>query len=63
MKGSQPGYFADAAIYQIIAGGVPNTLTPASGSRLTDKDLQALVAYLRSLEDSAPATLPPITTP
>ncbi len=53
----------DPAIYQIIAGGVPNTLMPAWGSRLTDQDLQALVAYLRSLEDSAPAILPPITTP
>jgi len=51
----------DAAIYQIIAGGVTDTLMPAWGSRLADQDIQALVAYLRSLEISAPAILPPIT--
>jgi mono/diheme cytochrome c family protein len=50
----------DAAIYQIIAGGVPGTLMPAWGNRLSDHELQALVAYLRSLEPSAPAILPPI---
>jgi len=50
----------DAAIYQIIAGGVPDTLMPAWGSRLSDQELQSLVAFLRSLENSAPAILPPI---
>jgi len=53
----------DAAIYQIIAGGVPGTLMPTWGSRLSDYDLQTLVAYLRSLEQSAPAILPPIREP
>ncbi len=51
----------DAAIYQIIAGGVSGTLMPAWGSRLSDYDLQSLVAYLRSLEATAPAILPPIS--
>jgi mono/diheme cytochrome c family protein len=50
----------DAAIYQIIAGGVTGTLMPAWGSRLTDYDLQALVAYLRSFEPTAPPIVPPI---
>ena len=50
----------DAAIYQIIAGGVSGTLMPAWGSRLNDYDLQSLVAFLRSMEPSAPAILPPI---
>lgn len=50
----------DAAIYQIIAGGVPGTLMPAWGSRFTDYDLQVLVAYLRSFEVSAPPIVPPI---
>jgi mono/diheme cytochrome c family protein len=50
----------DAAIYQIIAGGVPDTLMPGWGSRLNDQDLQSLVAYLRSWEATAPAILPPI---
>ncbi|MGD2058359.1 MAG: c-type cytochrome [Anaerolineales bacterium] len=50
----------DAAIYQIIAGGVPGTLMPAWGSRLTDYDLQTLVAYLRSFEPTAPPVVAPI---
>jgi len=50
----------DAAIYQIIAGGVPDTLMPAWGSRLTDRDIQSLVAFMRSKEPSAPVILPPI---
>ena len=50
----------DAAIYQIIAGGVPDTLMPAWGSRLNDQSLQALVAFLRSQEETAPPILPPI---
>lgn len=53
----------DAAIYQIIAGGATGTLMPAWGSRLTDQDIQSLVAYLRNLEDTAPAILPPILSP
>ena len=50
----------DAAIYQIIAGGVSGTLMPAWGSRLNDYDLQSLVGFLRSMAPSAPAILPPI---
>jgi cbb3-type cytochrome c oxidase subunit III len=53
------GETPDAAIYQIIAGGVPETAMPAWGGRLTEEDLSALVAYLRSLESSAP----PIANP
>jgi mono/diheme cytochrome c family protein len=53
----------DAAIYQIIAGGLPETLMPAWGSRLTDRDIQSLVAYLRSMEPSAPAIVPPVLSP
>jgi mono/diheme cytochrome c family protein len=53
----------DAAIYQIIAGGIPDTLMPAWGNRLSDQDIQSLVAFLRGLEPSAPAIVPPILTP
>lgn len=53
----------DAAIYQIIAGGVTQTLMPAWGSRLTDYDIQTLVAYFRSLESTAPPIVPPILAP
>jgi mono/diheme cytochrome c family protein len=52
--------FPDAAIYQVIAGGVPGTLMPAWGSRLTDQEIQTLVAFLRSWQESAPAILPPV---
>ncbi len=52
--------FPDAAIYQVIAGGVPGTLMPAWGSRLTDQDLQSLVAYLRSFAETAPVIIPPV---
>lgn len=53
----------DAAIYQIIAGGVSGTMMPAWGSRLTDQELQSLVAYLRSLEPDAPVVMPSILAP
>ncbi len=53
--------FPDAAIYQVIAGGVPETLMPAWGSRLTDQEIQYLVAFLRSWQDTAPAIVPPVT--
>lgn len=45
----------DAAIAQIIAGGVPGTMMPAWGGRLTDTDINSIVAYLRSLEPTAPS--------
>ena len=45
----------DAAIAQIIAGGVPGTMMPAWGGRLTDTDVNSIVAYLRSLEATAPS--------
>ena len=53
----------DAAIYQIIAGGVSGTLMPAWGSRLNDQELQSLAAYLRSLQPDAPLVMPPILAP
>ncbi len=53
----------DAAIYQIIAAGVPGTMMPAWGIRLTDDEIRSLVAYLRSWEETAPSILPPIREP
>lgn len=53
----------DEAIYQIIANGVPGTLMPGWGGRLTDYDMQSLVAFMRSLETTAPSILPPIEEP
>jgi mono/diheme cytochrome c family protein len=49
----------DAAIQQIIAGGVPGTVMPAWGGRLSEADIAALTAYLRSLEPTAPAIAQP----
>lgn len=53
----------DAAIYQIIAGGVPDTMMPAWGTRLSDRQIQALVAYIRSWEPTAPPVVPPVLEP
>ena len=52
----------DAAIQQIISLGVSGTSMPAWGGRLTEADIAALTAYLRSLEPTAPAMAQPDTT-
>lgn len=48
----------DAAIQQIIAGGVTGTNMPAWGGYLTDADIAAITVYLRSLEATAPIVAP-----
>ncbi len=48
----------NAAIQQIIAGGVTGTNMPAWGGYLTDADIAAITAYLRSLEPTAPIIAP-----
>jgi cbb3-type cytochrome c oxidase subunit III len=48
----------DQAIIQIIAQGVPGTMMPAWGARLSNEEINAITAYLRSLE----ATAPPVAT-
>ncbi len=48
----------DAAIQQIIAGGVTGTVMPSWGGYLTDADIAAITAYLRSLEATAPIVAP-----
>jgi cbb3-type cytochrome c oxidase subunit III len=49
----------DAAIRQIIAMGVDGTMMPAWGGRLTDADINAITAYLRSWESTAPPVAQP----
>jgi mono/diheme cytochrome c family protein len=49
----------DAAIQQIIAGGVSGTSMPAWGGYLTEADIAAITAYLRNMEATAPATAAP----
>lgn len=44
----------DAAIQQIISLGVTGTSMPAWGGYLTEADIAAVTAYLRSLEATAP---------
>ena len=44
----------DERVFQTIRAGVPNTLMPSSTA--PDNELRALVAYLRSLNGSAPTT-------
>ncbi len=48
----------DAAIQQIIAGGVTGTTMPSWGGYLNDADIAAITAYLRSLEATAPIIAP-----
>jgi mono/diheme cytochrome c family protein len=49
----------DDQIHGIIAGGIPGTAMPAwlndYGGPLTDQQIAGLVAYLRSLEKTAPS--------
>ena len=52
----------DAAIQQIISLGVSGTVMPAWGGRLTEADIAALTAYLRSLEPTAPVIVEPAST-
>lgn len=52
------GQTPDAAIQQIIAQGVTGTTMPAWGGRLTEADIAALTAYLRSLEPTAQVIAP-----
>lgn len=49
----------DAAIQQIIAGGVPGASMPAWGGYLTEADIAAITAYLRNMETTAPAPVAP----
>lgn len=64
----------DGQIHHIIASGVPGTAMPAwwneLGGPLTDEQVRALVAYIRSWEDTAPSrpdwrspTSPPSPSP
>ncbi|MBE2271739.1 MAG: c-type cytochrome [Anaerolinea sp.] len=48
----------DAAIQAIIAGGVTGTVMPAWSGYLTDSDIAAITAYLRSLQPNAPIVTP-----
>jgi len=50
---------SDAQIRQIIAMGVPGTVMPAWSSRLSDAQLNDMIAYLRSLAPTAPTITQP----
>ncbi len=52
----------DAALQQIIAQGVPGTAMPAWGARLSDQEIQAIVAFIRSWEPTAPEVAVPEQT-
>jgi cbb3-type cytochrome c oxidase subunit III len=49
----------DAAIRQIVAMGVEGTRMPAWGGRLTEADIDAITAYLRSWQPTAPPVANP----
>ena len=50
----------DAALEQIITLGVPDTPMPAWGDRMTKADIQAVVGFLRSWEETAPEMVSPV---
>lgn len=45
----------DQAMVQIVSSGVPGTAMPAWGDRLSISEIEAIVAYVRSWEATAPA--------
>jgi mono/diheme cytochrome c family protein len=49
----------DAAIEQIVTLGVSGTPMPAWGDRMTEAEIQAVVGFVRSWEDTAPAVATP----
>ncbi len=50
---------SDAAIQQIVTRGVPGTPMPAWGDRMTDAEIQSIVGFIRSWEDTAPDVATP----
>jgi mono/diheme cytochrome c family protein len=52
----------DAAMIQIVSSGVPGTAMPAWGDRLSGSEIEAIVAYVRSWEATAPAVANPQAT-
>lgn len=50
---------ADAQIYQIIAMGVTGTLMPAWGGRLSEAQINDLIAYMRNWQGNAPIITQP----
>jgi cbb3-type cytochrome c oxidase subunit III len=53
---------SDQAMVQIVSSGVPGTAMPAWGDRLGVSEIEAMVAYVRSWEATAPAVASPQTT-
>ncbi len=52
---------SDAAMIQIVTNGVPNTAMPAWGTRLSGSEIEAVVAFVRQWQASAPAVAAPQT--
>ncbi len=52
----------DAAMIQIVTSGVPGTAMPAWGDRMSVSEIEAIVAYVRNWEQTAPAVANPQTT-
>jgi mono/diheme cytochrome c family protein len=53
---------SDQAMVQIVSSGVPGTAMPAWGDRMSASEIEAIVAYVRSWEATAPAVANPQTT-
>lgn len=53
----------DAAMIQIVTHGVPGTAMPAWGDRLSASEIEAVTAFVRAWEATAPAVAQPSTAP
>lgn len=53
---------SDQAMMQIVSSGVPGTAMPAWGDRMSVSEIEAIVAYVRSWEATAPAVATAQTT-
>lgn len=52
-------YTADAALLQVVSRGVPGTAMPAWGDRLSARELEGIVAFIRTWEPTAPEAAVP----
>jgi mono/diheme cytochrome c family protein len=53
----------DAAMIQIVTSGVPGTAMPAWGDRLSPSEIEAVTAFVRAWEATAPAVAQPRAAP
>lgn len=61
--GSEAAGKTDAQLTTIITNGVSGTAMPAWGPKLSADEIQAVIGYIRSVENGTAVTTPPATVP